>query len=575
MTGTKIQAAERPVGDVFSDEFRFSIPRYQRPYAWTTEQAGEMFDDLLFAGTSGAEADPEPYFLGSTVLVKAENDPQAEVVDGQQRLTTLTILLSALREHVSVEFAGSLDGRIFQKGDPIKGTIDQPRLTLRDRDHEFFEKHVQSRAGMSSVGDLATDGLPDSRRNFVENARLFLRRLAALETDVCDRLARYVALHTYLVTVSTQDFESAYRIFTVLNERGLDLTHTDILKSEIIGQIPEQHQEQYTARWETEEEDLGRADFADLFSHIRMVFAKTKARESILKEFRAEVVAKVPDGRQLIDEVIVPLSDAFEIVTRVDYKSTSGADEVNAILRWLNLLDNTDWIPPAIRYVSLPNVSSVDLAKFLADLERLAASILIRRVDITRRVERYGRLLAAIEAGSDLYAEDSPLQLDATERSDTFDRLRAEIYTVTRVRLYVLLRLDSALSSGGASYDHPIITVEHVLPQNPASDSAWRTLFSDDERTYWVHRLANLVLLSRRKNSEASNYEFDVKKERLLQDEVWNLAVRAHHAGLGRGNLDAVPARAAAAPARRCSRQALAPMTTITRAGRSAIRTGR
>ncbi len=517
MTGTKIQAAERPVGDVFSDEFRFSIPRYQRPYAWTTEQAGEMFDDLLLAGTSGAEADPEPYFLGSIVLVKAENDPQAEVVDGQQRLTTLTILLSALREHVSVEFAGSLDGRIFQKGDPIKGTIDQPRLTLRDRDHEFFEKHVQSRAGISSVGDLATDGLPDSRRNFVENARLFLRRLAALETDVCDRLARYVALHTYLVTVSTQDFESAYRIFTVLNERGLDLTHTDILKSEIIGQIPEQHQEQYTARWETEEEDLGRTDFADLFSHIRMVFAKTKARESILKEFRAEVVAKVPDGRQLIDEVIVPLSDAFEIVTRVDYKSASGADGVNAILRWLNLLDNTDWIPPAIRYVSLPNVSSVDLAKFLADLERLAASILIRRVDITRRVERYGRLLAAIEAKGDLYAEDSPLQLDATERSDTVDRLRAEIYTVTRVRLYVLLRLDSALSSGGASYDHPIITVEHVLPQNPASDSAWRTLFSDDERAYWVHRLANLVLLSRRKNSEASNYEFDVKKEKYFK----------------------------------------------------------
>jgi hypothetical protein len=517
MTGTKIQAAERPVGDVFSDEFRFSIPRYQRPYAWTTEQAGEMFDDLLLAGTSGAEADQEPYFLGSIVLVKAENDPQAEVVDGQQRLTTLTILLSALREHVSVEFAGSLDGRIFQKGDPIKGTIDQPRLTLRDRDHEFFEKHVQSRAGISSVGDLATDGLPDSRRNLVENARLFLRRLAALETDVCDRLVRYVALHTYLVTVSTQDFESAYRIFTVLNERGLDLTHTDILKSEIIGQIPEQHQEQYTARWETEEEDLGRTDFADLFSHVRMVFAKTKARESILKEFRTEVVAKVPDGRQLIDGVIVPLSDAFEIVTRIDYKSASGADEVNAILRWLNLLDNTDWIPPAIKYVSLPNVSSADLAKFLADLERLAASILIRRVDITRRVERYGRLLAAIEAGSDLYVENSPLQLDATERSDTLDRLRTEIYTVTRVRLYVLLRLDSALSSGGASYDHPIITVEHVLPQNPASDSAWRTLFSDDERAYWVHRLANLVLLSRRKNSEASNYEFDVKKEKYFK----------------------------------------------------------
>lgn len=517
---TKIQAAERPVGDVFSDEFRFSIPRYQRPYAWTTEQAGEMLDDLLAAATAGTDIDPAPYFLGSIVLVKAENEPQAEVVDGQQRLTTLTILLSALREHVSPQFADSLEGRIFQKGDPIKGTIDQPRLTLRDRDHEFFEKHVQSRVGISSISDLASDGLSDSRRNFVENGRLFLSRLAVLETEACDDLARYVALHTYLVTVSTQDFESAYRIFTVLNERGLDLTHTDILKSEIIGQIPEPQQQQYTAKWEAEEEDLGRTDFADLFSHIRMVFAKTKARESILKEFRAEVVAKVPDGRRLIDEVIVPLSDAFEIVTRVDYKSASGADEVNSLLRWLNLLDNTDWIPPAIRYVSLPNVSGNALRAFLADLERLAASMLIRRVDVTRRVERYGRLLGAIEGGDDLYAEHSPLQLDASERTETIDRVRSEIYTVTRVRLYVLLRLDSALSSGGASYDHPIITVEHVLPQSPPADSAWLSLFTDDERAFWVHRLANLVLLSRRKNSEASNYEFDVKKEKYFKTKT-------------------------------------------------------
>ena len=516
MTGTKIQAAERPIGDVFSDEFRFSVPRYQRPYAWTTEQAGEMFDDLLAAAAGKESEDPEPYFLGSVVLVKAEHDPKAEIVDGQQRLTTLTILLSALRERVSEEFAGALEARLFQKGDPIKGTIDQPRLTVRDRDHEFFEKHVQSRSGIASIEELAVDGLSDSRTNIVENSRLFLARLASLDTELCDHLARYVALHTYLVTVSTQDFESAYRIFTVLNERGLDLTHTDILKSEIIGQIPEAQQEQYTERWESEEEDLGRTDFADLFSHIRMVFAKTKARESVLKEFRAEVVAKVPDGRELIDDVIVPLSDTFEVVTRVAYKSSTGPDEVNRLLRWLNLLDNTDWIPPAIKFVSLPNATSDDLIEFLTDLERLAASILIRRVDITRRIERYGKVLAAIERGDDLFSATSPLQLSPAECSETTERLRSEIYTVTRVRLYVLLRLDSALSSGGANYDLPIITVEHVLPQNPADDAEWRSSFTDDQREFWVHRLANLVLLSRRKNSEASNYEFDVKKEKYF-----------------------------------------------------------
>jgi len=521
MSGTKIQAAERPIGDIFSDEYRFMIPRYQRPYAWGMEQAAEMFDDLLGAATSKSSLDEaDPYFLGSVVLVKAENNPEAEVVDGQQRLTTLTILLSAIREHVSIAFATSLDARMFQKGDPIKKTIDQARLTLRDRDHPFFGKYIQERVGIADIRSVATDSLPDSQRNLVQNAVLFLDRLAALNQEQCERLVEFIDQHTYLVVVSTQDFESAYRIFTVLNERGLDLTHTDILKSEIIGEICGSDQDAYTQKWESEEEDLGRTDFADLFSHIRMVFAKTKARESILKEFRSSVLAKVPDGRKFIDDVLIPLSEAFEVATRVDYKATTGADEVNQLLHWLNLLDNTDWIPPAISYLSRSSVSSEALRQFLADLERLASSILIRRVDITRRIERYGRVLEAIESEANLYVPDSPLQLSDTEQSETLDRLRAEIYTVARVRLYVLLRLDSALSSGGASYDHPLITVEHVLPQSPADPSIWRKWFTDDQREYWLHRLANLTLLTRRKNSEASNYEFDVKKEKYFATQT-------------------------------------------------------
>jgi hypothetical protein len=247
-----------------------------------------------------------------------------------------------------------------------------------------------------------------------------------------------------------------------------------------------------------------------------MVFAKTKARGSILKEFRSSVLSTVHDGRKFVDEILVPFSDAFETVTRVDYKATTGADDINYILRWLNLLDNTDWIPPAISYLSRPTVQPTATYRFLTDLERLAASMFIRRVDVTRRVERYGRVLEAIQAGVDLFAAMSPLQLDETERIETLERLQGEIYSVTRVRLYVLLRLDSALSSGGASYDHPLITVEHVLPQSPVEDSIWRTWFTDEQRKYWVHRLANLVLLTRRKNSEASNYEFDTKKEKYF-----------------------------------------------------------
>ncbi|MCA9156206.1 MAG: HNH endonuclease [Planctomycetales bacterium] len=81
----------------------------------------------------------------------------------------------------------------------------------------------------------------------------------------------------------------------------------------------------------------------------------------------------------------------------------------------------------------------------------------------------------------------------------------------------------TSLSGGGATYDHAIITVEHVLPQNPKSGSQWERWFPNPAvREQWVHRLGNLALLSRRKNSSASNYEQDLLLKELL--DVWKIA---------------------------------------------------
>ena len=83
---SNIHATEKPLYKVFSDDFVFSIPAYQRPYAWTEEQASELLSDLLsFSNSTDPETDANPYFLGSIVLIKGETVPEADVVDGQQR----------------------------------------------------------------------------------------------------------------------------------------------------------------------------------------------------------------------------------------------------------------------------------------------------------------------------------------------------------------------------------------------------------------------------------------------------------------------------------------------------------
>lgn len=107
-------------------------------------------------------------------------------------------------------------------------------------------------------------------------------------------------------------------------------------------------------------------------------------------------------------------------------------------------------------------------------------------------------------------------ELDQPATTETLTRLRGEIYLVTAVRKYVLLRLDELLANQpGVSYEHKMITVEHVLPQTPKSDSDWTATFSENHRTYWTHRLA-LVLLNRAKNSEAQRYDFGEKKQKYF-----------------------------------------------------------
>lgn len=512
-----IHAAEHPLSKIFSNDFAFSIPPYQRPYAWTTEQASELLSDVLsFLGDEhGSVSELNPYFLGSIVLIKGD-EPKADVVDGQQRLTTLTILLAALRMHVAPDYSKDLTKYLYEQGDLIVGTPNRYRLKLRERDEDFFRQYVQEQEGLNKLLQLNRAQLTDSQRNIQTNSKYYLEQLPLLAETQRVRLLQYLMTRCFLVVVSTPDLDSAYRIFSVLNARGLDLGLTDLLKSDIIGAIPRDEQEEYTNIWEDKEEILGREAFQDLFAHIRMIYRKTKLRESALNEFH-KYIKPEKEPQKFIDQVVSPYSDAFDTIKHASYKSDSHAEKINYLFRWLNQIDNFDWMPAAIVYLSRNRNSAEKLLRFFTALERLAAGLMIRRADINERLERHGRLLAAIEREEDLYGPNSPLQLTSTEKQKIIETLNGDLYLITRIRQYVLLRLDEALSQGEASYQHATITVEHVLPQNPANGSIWVKWFpTKEDRERYVHRIGNLLLLSRRKNSQASNYDFEKKKEKYF-----------------------------------------------------------
>lgn len=515
MTHT-LTAKEQPLSKIFSDEYVFTIPGYQRPYSWGVDQAQELLDDLLGymrAGGSKLE-EVSPYFLGSLVLIKRDGTPDATVVDGQQRLTTLTLLMSCVRAVVTDQkIRDGITKRIYDPGDIVSATENHYRLTLRERDRQFFRDQVQHEGGIEQLaaGDAA---LPDSQARLRANARHFLGALRDLDSDTLLRLVQFIVTRCYLVAVATPDLDAAYRIFGVMNSRGLDLSATDILKAEIIGAIAKAQRDTYTRTWEQLEEDLGRDGFGELFSHVRMIYRKAKPQGTLLKEFRDHVGPA--DPVVFVEQVLKPMAQAFREIGDADYASTHHAEAVNDTLRWLNRIEFKDWMPPALAYFTRHRASPEKLLKFVTDLERLAYSMLIRKSGVNERIERFARLTAAVEAGDDLSLQDSALQLSPQEQYATWAALDGPLYQTHSARALgvILLRIDALVSDGSKTMAHDLVTVEHVLPQQPKPGSVWNDWIpSAQDRALWVHRLGNLALLNRKKNSAASNYDFDRKKQ--------------------------------------------------------------
>lgn len=514
MMPDSIKASEQNLNAIFSDTYIFEIPVFQRPYAWTTEQVDDLLDDLLYAMRRD---DEEPYFLGSVVLIKGD-DAKSQVVDGQQRLTTLTMLLCILRELAEGKLQADLDLRIRQQADLLAGTDEVVRFSLRPIDQKFFYENVQASGGIGSLVSNAPKTETDSQQRALENAKYLYEKLADMDADDRMQLAIYVLQRCYLVIVSTPDMNSAYRIFSVMNDRGLDLSATDILKAEVVGSIEDaDEQRAYADQWENVEQELGRGRFGALFAHIRMIYAKAKQRRSLQEEFREHVLQQ-HTSKEFIDSVLDRYDDAYKSVLGLPDGIIENIPAVNAYLRHLRRLDNVDWVPPAMAFFHKYPHNRDGLSGFTKDLERLAYGMFIRRANINERINRYAAVLRDIDQGGDILRVDGPLQLSDDEKAAILTILDGPIYTLPRVPGPLLLRLDSLMADAGATYDHEITTIEHVLPQNPAAESQWRNWFQDDdERVGWTHRLANLVLLSSRKNRAASNLEFERKKKEYFQ----------------------------------------------------------
>ena len=542
----EIKSEKILVKDVFRMWFR--IPEYQRPYVWGYEEINNLLDDLTFAQSEKPDSE---YFLGSFVFQSkpaapelGRKFPENDLLDGQQRLATLLLLLAVIRdlvvnsetkEDLKEEVKETCQEFIYQKGSSIKQLPERTRLvfSIRESVQDFINTYIKTvgatinEEGLAKVAEQVSDISVQNMAKAVLEIRKFFTNN---ETIKPEEFLPFLINKVLLIYVATENLEDAFRLFMILNDRGIPLRNSDILKSMNLGALDNEVDKiKYAKIWEQAEGELG-DDFDRFLNHIRTILVKEKARLSLLQEFEDKIYnPKEKDKATGQKKPILLLKgkDTFALIEKYlnHYKTLldgQNYDEIgnfefdNLIKVMRTGLPATDWMPPLLRYFD--KFSYERLLEFLKKLDNKFSADWVVQYTPTDRIEAMNDIIKKIDFAN---TEDDVFDSGCFDiNKDSFLRVLDGPVYGKRFARYLLLKLDYYYQNHDQKMHFETLSVEHILPQNPAENSQWVKEFNTELQDEWTHKLGNLVLITMRKNTSQGRLDFTEKVKKYFEKNI-------------------------------------------------------
>lgn len=537
---TEIKCEKKVIREIFN--MWYCIPDYQRAYVWDTDQVRDLLDDTISAYRENKEAQ---YFLGSMVLKineKSENNvsyTEYELLDGQQRITTVFLILACMRDMLTdyPQYQNSLAGFVYQAEDAILQQPERMRIifNIRSDVRDFVNEHIKPLHGTCDDAllkeKMQAKDVNISIRNMANAMLVAHEFLEENKSDIIGYLS-YFLNKVLMIYVATEELQDAFQLFTVLNNRGVKLSSSDILKAENLKELSAADRTSWATRWEEMETYFGE-DFDKFLSHIRTILVKKKQTTTLLKEFdefvysnqeydrtQKKYVPRTPILRRGRDtfELLYSYYHTYQEVFDTDHSVVTGDYEITNYLKLMETGFGADyWIAPVLDYYR--KYRRRGFVAFLKALDRKLSADWITAATPTVRMENVNAILREIEA-----SQDSAALLQSktfTINKSDFERvINGDIYGRSFAK-YLLLKLDLIYrGSSTPMIPQAIASIEHILPRNPSADSQWVKDFSAAEREEWTNKLGNLVLISRRKNTSQDNRDYVEKKEKYFEKNI-------------------------------------------------------
>lgn len=489
----------------------YVIPEYQRPYSWAEDKCYDLWNDIIEKyeeekrkNKKSDNKNKGEYFLGTMVLIK-NNKGIFEVIDGQQRLTSLLILLKALYDNH--QFPGIKN--IIYVYDRITGKINDKKYRI------YSEVICNDRDDLKDI--IYNDGKKlDPKNQFKVNYDIFRDKINEWKINPKNSLENFIRFlleNVKMLPIDCGEEENALKIFETLNDRGTPLSDADIFKSRIYKNLPKSEQVSFVEFWN----DLGEPEwYFRIYMHILRAKEKESGNEINIRKFFSKRINKhsVKDIIKDLNKILLIGNYSNDKIDK--YLSLIWAYPVDIIINVYyvfmykySIINKNDEI----------ELKSEDLDILYYILENLIRFVYTKGIIYkTRNAIKYDIYKAYIsiyhnkkDNFPNIKKEEKKYFLDSLENLTTRDK-----YTKSILFLYHNLNENQEIINNYYEFQ-----IEHILPKVYIFDGGWSEIDHKDN----VNKLGNLTLLEETLNKKAKNQFFEKKKEFYKLSKIYDVKV--------------------------------------------------
>ncbi len=500
---------------------QFIIPVFQRDFSWTREQCEQLWRDVRRANEGEVDSG---HFMGSIVYIEADLSSAAFqrwlLIDGQQRLTTLTVLMIALRDHIqAVSWSGSDDGPTAERINAyyLKNLHESGqrryKLMLRRKDNATLQALID--------GERTTDLENEHSELLIDAYELFLSKFRETDCDPEDVYQGIARLNVVDVTLR-RGVDNPQLVFESMNSTGVNLRPSDLIRNYLLMDLGESEQTQLYDKYWKKIESLFRSSGDEFDSFLRDYMALEQGHtrqirlDRVYDEFKS--FRKHDSGKpmEVLFEDMVRVARTYASFLGIAPMQDSRLANAMSHMRSLNTTTPRLLIMRLYDYHEKESLSQDEFVRAVVLIE----SYLLRRAVLGLQTRGYWSVFARIAHGLNRESVFESLQVEFARLRDNnrfpsdeeFMRgLQEHNLYGLRICKHLLNRLENA----GYQEPSPVhdYSIEHIMPVDIAQTTEWQNMLGEnwmEDHEVWLHRLGNLTLTAY--NSRYSNRPFEKKK---------------------------------------------------------------